>query len=220
MVAGALAEVAVMDEHRSIRVLTVDDHPLFREGIATVIKSQPDMLVVAEAASGAQALRQYREHRPDVTLMDARLPDMNGIETMIAICSEFPQARVIILSTFEGDMEIQRALQAGARGFILKSGPPREFVEVVRQVHAGKKSIPPAIAVRIAEHLCDEALTTREVEVLTQVARGNRNREIGKRLFISEDTVKRHMSQIMRKLGVGDRTEALTIAARRGIIQL
>jgi DNA-binding NarL/FixJ family response regulator len=204
----------------SIRILSVDDHPLLQEGIAAMIRSQPDMELAGEARSGRDALQRFRELKPDVTLMDLRLPDMNGIDVMIAIRGEFPDARIVVLTTFEGDAEIQRALAAGARGYLLKSMPPRELLEGIRQVHAGKKRIPAEIAARLAEHLSDEALTTREVEVLRQVAGGNRNRDIAERLFISEETVKVHVKHIMDKLGAHDRTEAVAIAIRRGIIQL
>ena len=203
-----------------IRVFSVDDHPLLREGIAAVINNQPDMVIVAQAANAQDAIEQYRAHRPHVTLMDLRLPDMSGIETLIAIRSEFPDARIIMLTTFEGDVEIKRALEAGARGYILKSMPPKELVEVVRQVHAGKKRIPPQLAAQLAEHMSDEVLTEREVEVLGQIAGGNRNRDIAERLFISEETVKVHIKHIMEKLGASDRTQAIAIAVRRGIIQL
>ena len=209
-----------MNDQARIRVLCVDDHPLLREGIAAIINSQPDMLLAAEASNGREAIQQFRESRPDVTLMDLRLPDMSGIDSLIAIRAEFPEARIIMLTTFEGDVEIQRSLKAGARGYLLKSMPPTDLVEVIRQVHAGKRRIPPELVAQLAEHLGDEALTGREVEVLRHIAGGNRNRDIAERLFISEETVKVHIKHIMEKLGASDRTEAVAIAIRRGIIRL
>jgi DNA-binding NarL/FixJ family response regulator len=203
-----------------IRVLSVDDHALLREGIATIINSQPDMVLVSQAAGGNEAIQQYRDLQPDITLMDLRLPDLSGIDALIAIRTEFPEARVIMLTTFEGDVEIQRALEAGARGYLLKNMPPSELLQVIRQVHSGKKRVPPEVAAQLAEHMSDEALTAREVQVLEHVAGGNRNRDIGERLFISEETVKVHVKHIMDKLGAKDRTEAIAIAVRRGIIQL
>jgi len=209
-----------MSNQTHIRVLCVDDHPLLREGIAAIINNQSDMLLVAEASNGREAIQKYREHKPDVTLMDLRLPDMSGIDSMIAIRSEFPEARIVMLTTFEGDVEIQRSLEAGARGYLLKSMPPKDLAEAIRQVHSGKKRIPPELAAQLAEHLGDEALTEREIEVLRHIAGGNRNRDIADRLFISEETVKVHIKHIMEKLGAADRTQAVAIAVRRGIIQL
>jgi DNA-binding NarL/FixJ family response regulator len=209
-----------MSQQTRIRVFSVDDHPLLREGIAAIINNQPDMQMVAQAANAQDAVEQFRKHKPDVTLMDLRLPDRNGIETMIAIRAEFHDARVIMLTTFEGDVDIKRALEAGARGYVLKSMPPKELVEVIRQVHAGKKRIPPQLAAQLAEHMSDESLTEREVEVLGQIAGGNRNRDIAERLFITEETVKVHIKHIMEKLGASDRTQAVAIGIRRGIIQL
>jgi DNA-binding NarL/FixJ family response regulator len=209
-----------MTDSSKIRILSVDDHPLLREGIGAIINSQSDMSLAASASSGKEAVELFRDVRPDVTLMDLRLPDLSGIDVTITIRAEFPDARIIILTTFERDVEIQRALKAGARGYLLKSMPPQMMLETIRQVHAGKKSVPPEIAAGLAEHLGDEALSNREVDVLRHVAEGNRNRNIAQRLFISEETVKVHIKHIMDKLGANDRTQAVAIGARRGIIHL
>jgi DNA-binding NarL/FixJ family response regulator len=211
---------ASMSDQTRIRILCVDDHPLLREGIAAIINNQPDMVLVAEASNGTEAIQKFKEHLPDVTLMDLRLPDMSGVDSLIAIRADIPEARIIMLTTFEGDVEVQRALQAGARAYMLKNMPPKELVDGIRQVHAGKKRIPTEIAAHLAEHLSDDALTGREIDVLKHIAGGNRNRDIAERLFISEETVKVHIKHIMEKLGASDRTQAVAIAVRRGIIQL
>jgi DNA-binding NarL/FixJ family response regulator len=191
-----------------------------REGITAVIKNEPDMLLIAEASNGREAIHGFREHRPDITLMDLRMPDISGIDAVIAIRTEFPDAKIIMLTTFEGDAEIQRALEAGARGYMLKSMPRKQLVEMIRRVHAGKKHIPPEVVAHLAEHLGEEALSKREIEVLQKIAGGNRNSDIATLLFISEETVKGHVKHIMEKLGASDRTAAVAIGVRRGIIQL
>ena len=203
-----------------IRILSVDDHPLVREGIASIINNQADMSLAGAASNGREGIEAFRALRPDVTLKDLRLQDLSGLDVMIAIRSEFPDARVIVLTTFEGDMDVQRALKAGARGYLLKSMHPQQMLDTIRQVDAGKKVVPAEIAASLAEHLGDEALSQREVEVLQQVAAGRRNRDIAARLFIAEETVKAHVRHIMEKLGASDRTQSVTIAARRGIIRL
>jgi DNA-binding NarL/FixJ family response regulator len=203
-----------------IRVLNIDDHPLLREGIGAIINSQPDMSLVASASNGKEGMEIFRALRPDVTLLDLQLPDLSGIEIIIGIRAEFPDARIIILTTFQRDVEIQRALKAGARGYLLKTMPPQQMLDTIRQVHSGKKSIPREVAADIAEHLSDDTLSEREVEVLRHVAAGNRNREIGERLFIAEETVKVHLKHIMSKLGANDRTHSVTIATRRGFLYL
>lgn len=209
-----------MKKQTAIRILSVDDHPLLHEGIAALINNQPDMQLVAEASNGRDALKQFRQHLPDITLMDLRLPDISGIEAMISILQEFSAARIIILTMSEGDVEIKRALEAGARAYLLKTMPPKELVEIIRRVHKGKKHIPAEIAAQLAEHLGEESLTGRETEVLQLIGGGNRNRDIANQLFISEETVKVHIKHIMEKLNASDRTEAVAIAIRRGIIQL
>jgi DNA-binding NarL/FixJ family response regulator len=191
-----------------------------REGIATVIRNEPDMQLVAEASTGHDAIRVFREHRPDVTLMDVRMPDMGGIDALLAIRAEFANARVIMLTTFEGDAEIKRALEAGAQGYMLKSMPRKQLVDVIRKVHAGQRHIPNEVAAQLMEHLGAETLSRREIEVLQKVAAGNRNSDIATLLFISEETVKGHIKHIMEKLGASDRTEAVAIGIRRGFIHL
>lgn len=203
-----------------IRVLSVDDHPLLREGIAAVVNSAPDMVMAALAATGTEAIKTHRHELPDVTLMDLRLPDMSGIDALVAIRANTPDARVVMLTTFEGDVEVQRALAAGARGYLLKSTPPTGLINAIRLVHAGKKCIPADVAAKLAEHFTDELLTDRELDVLRHLSGGNRNRDIAQRLNISEETVKVHIKHIMEKLGASDRTQAVTIAVRRGIIVL
>lgn len=203
-----------------IRILCVDDHALYREGIAAVISTQPDMAVASMAANAREAFEEYRTARPDVVLMDLRLPDMSGIAALSSIRAEFPDARIIMLTTFEGDVEVQRALAAGARGYILKSTPLEELVAVIREVHRGGIHLPPQVAQKLAEHVGTEELSEREIEVLKQIAEGNRNRDIGVQLSISEETVKAHVRHILEKLNARDRTQAVSIGFRRGIIQL
>jgi len=203
-----------------ITVLSIDDHPLWCIGIASVLNAQPDMLMVAQASTGRQAIEYFRKYKTDVILTELRLPDISGIELMIAIRDEFPDARFIILTSFARDNEIRRALAGGAHAYMLKSMPSSELIDVIRQVHAGKKTIPVPIAAQLAESYSDELLTDREVQVLRHLGNGNRNRDIAEKLFISEETVKGHLKHIMAKLRANDRTQALVIGLRRGLIQL
>ena len=204
----------------TIRILSVDDHPLLREGIAALVASQSDMKLVAEASTGREALEQFRKHRPDLTLMDLEMPDMNGIEAMIAICAEFPEARIIVLTTYKGDVQVLRALKAGARAYLLKGLLRKELLETIRAVHAGKKRISPEVAAQLADHVADDTLTAREIEVLRLIAAGDANKLIADKLSITEDTVKSHVGKILSKLGANDRTHAVTIGLKRGIIEL
>lgn len=209
-----------MDARTPIRILTVDDHPLLREGIAAVLSNESDMVVVAEAGNGREAVEQFRAHRPDVTLMDLQMPFMNGTDAILAIRKDYPDARIIVLTTYGGDAQAVRALKAGASGYLLKNMVRKELVETIRSVHDGKKRIPPEIAVEMAEHHMDDALTEREIEVLREVAAGNANKVVALRLAVSEETVKAHMRSILSKLGANDRTHAVTIALKRGIIEI
>lgn len=206
--------------NQPIRVLAVDDHSLLREGIATLLAAQSDMKLVAEASNGREAIEQYRIHGPDITLMDLQMPEMNGVDAIMAICGEFPRARIIVLTTYTGDVQVLRALKAGARGYLLKNLLRKELLDTIRLVHAGHKRIPAEIANELAEHATDENLSEREIEVLRMVAGGNANKEIGAQLDITEETVKGHLKNIMAKLGANDRTHAVTIALKRGIIEL
>ncbi|MEA2259652.1 MAG: hypothetical protein QOJ51_2477 [Acidobacteriaceae bacterium] len=203
-----------------IRILSVEDHPVFREGLATIIGSQKDMLLVAQAANAVEAMAEFRLHRPDITLMDLRLPGTNGTDTLIAIRGEFPRARIIMLTTSDSDGEIQRALRSGASAYILKSMPKDELLNIVRSVHTGRRHIPPEVAARLAEHLGDEDLTTRELEVLGLIRDGCRNKQIADQLAIAETTVNFHIKNLVDKLQANDRTHAVTIAIRRGLLQI
>ena len=203
-----------------IRILTVDDHPLLREGIAALLATEPDMKLVGEACDGREALVQFRKHHPDVTLMDLQMPEMEGVEAMIAIRSEFPNARIIVLTTYNGDVRVLRALKAGARAYLLKGSLRKELLDTIRAVHAGHKRIPPDVAVELADYAAEDALTAREIEVLQLVAGGNANKQIADQLAITEETVKGHLKNILSKLRANDRTHAVTIGLKRGIIKL
>ena len=205
---------------KPIRIALVDDHPLLRQGIAALISDQPDLLLVGQASNGLEAIEQFRLHRPDVMLMDLQMPGMNGIDAMSAIRGEFPDARFVVLTTYTGDVQIVRALKAGARAYLLKSLLHRELLDTIRSVHAGNKRIPPEIAAELADHAADDQLTAREIEVLRLIASGNANKIVADHLSITEETVKAHVKSILSKLDANDRTHAVTIALKRGIIEL
>jgi two-component system, NarL family, response regulator len=203
-----------------IRILAVDDHPVVRQGIAGLVGVQPDMAVIGEASNGREAIQQFRMHHPDVTLMDLQMPEMNGIDALIAIRNEFPEARVVVLTTYAGDVQILRALKAGAQAYLLKNTLHKELIETIRAVHAGKKSVSPEVSYQIAEHATDDTLTPAEILVLRLIAAGNANKQIADQLSISEETVKSRVKCILSKLGANDRTHAAMIGLKRGIIEL
>ena len=203
-----------------IRILAVDDHPLVRRGIANLVADQPDLSLVAEASNGREAVQQFRAHHPDVTLMDLQMPEMNGLDAIIAIRSEFPEARIIVLTTYTGDVQILRALKAGAQAYLLKNSLHKELLDAIRAVHSGKKTVSPDASFELAEHAADDALTPAEIRVLKLIAGGNANKEIAAQLSISEETVKGQVRNILSKLGANDRTQAAVIGLKRGIIEL
>ena len=203
-----------------IRILTADDHPLFRNGIAALLATQPDMLLVAEASTGREAIQQFREHRPDITLMDLQMPEMNGVDAITLIRGEFPDARIIMLTTYAGDVQVLRAMKVGARAYLLKSLLDKELLATIRAVHAGKKTLSAEASYELAEHAADEALTAAEVDVLRLIAEGNANKEIAALLSVTEETVKGRVKNILSKLGANDRTHAAMIGVKRGIIGL
>jgi len=207
-------------EIKTIRILTADDHGLLREGIASLIDLEEDMELVAQAATGREAIEQFRRHRPDITLMDLQMPDISGIEAIIAIRSEFPDARIVVLTTYSGDVQVVRALKAGARAYLLKGNVHKDLLDTIRAVHAGQKRVPPEVAAELAMHTAEEQLTERELEVLKLIAKGNANKEIAAQLTVAEDTVKKHVGSILEKLAANDRTHAVTIGLKRGIIEL
>jgi DNA-binding NarL/FixJ family response regulator len=207
-------------ETKTIRILTADDHALLRQGIAALVDLEPDLEMVAQASTGREAIEQFRRHRPDITLMDLQMPDISGIEAIIAIRGEFPDARIIVLTTYAGDVQVARALKAGARGYLLKGNVHTDLLETIRAVHTGRKRIPLEVAAELALHTAEEQLTARELEVLNLIAKGNANKEIAAQLAVAEDTVKKHVTSILEKLGANDRTHAVTIGLERGIIEL
>jgi DNA-binding NarL/FixJ family response regulator len=216
---GAKAE-AMSSPPNLIRILAVDDHSLLLKGIAALVNAEPDMKLVGEACNGKEAIEKFRLHRPDVTLMDLQMPELNGAETIARIHSEFPEARIVVLTTYTGDAQVLRALRAGARGYILKGHVHRELLETIRAVHAGQKRIPPDVAAELAAHAADDALTQREIDVLRLIAAGNSNKLIADQLSIGEATVKSHITNILSKLGANDRAHAVTIGLKRGIIEV
>ena len=208
------------DDLKSIRILSVDDHPVVRNGIAGLVQDQPDMLLVGEASNGREAIQQFRAHQPDVTLMDLQMPEMSGVDAIIAIRDQFPRARIIVLTTYTGDVQVVRALKAGAQGYLIKNLLHKELLDAIRRVHSGKKILTPELSCEVASHAADDSLTPAEISVLRLIAEGNANKQIAAQLSISEETVKSRVKNILSKLGANDRTQAVTIALKRGIIEL